>query len=131
MGLVLMRPSVPPAGGSPRPAAGAVRVDRAEEGQSLAGGDLGVLAESAGVAAVAERTGRDAELLRPGDQQTHESVRLHLAKAPAAVGRDRRRGLVKHFQAGTGLERAVLDEPQVLRDAHHPVRVVPAQVGVY
>ena len=121
-------PGLDPAGGR-HPLAGAVVVDRGDQDQARLGRPLGILAEPADVPAVARRARRQPERLRLGEDQVEQPVRLDLAEAPLAVAGDHGGRLVLDLQRDAGAVGPLLDEVDVLRHAHHAVRVVPPEVG--
>ena len=106
------------------------RVEKMQRHLARGGGDLGPVAETSEVTAVAQTDHRDAGLRRFRDAEAGCELAHHLAEAAIAVD-DRERVAVEHDRRRRiGLEPARAHPFEVFADAQHAVRIVPDKIGV-
>ena len=106
----------------------AVGVDHQHRHHPGGGRLFAVFAQPADVAGVDQRSQRDAAFFRFGDQPFGQPLRLRLTKTPVAVGLQQRRGFLQHRELCIGFHFPFGNAVQIVRNAHHAVRIVPHQI---
>ena len=106
------------------------RVEEVERHLPRRGGDLGPVAETSEVAAIAQADHRDARLRGLRDAEAGRELADDLAEPAVAIDDRQRVAVENDRRRGVRLEPSGSHPLEVLADAQHAMRIVPDEIGV-